>query len=316
MSPRPRYAYLGPAGTFTEAALRQVTSRTRPSSCPSSTSSPRSMRCAAGLRTSRSSRSRTPSRARSPPCSTRSPPGDLVIVREMLVPVSFSLAARAGTALGGRGTGRRAPARLGAVPPLAERAPPRRGARARGVEHRRPRAVADDPAATPDFEAALVPPAALEHYPLSVLAEQVADNPGAVTRFVVVGHPGELPAPTGADKTSLVVHLPDNEAGALLTMLEQFATPRREPVAHRVPSDRRRARPLPVLHRRRGPSRRGADGRGADGAAPGLPGRPLPRLVPEGRRRPQRGAPGTSGDDFEAARAWVDGLGSRPPGGC
>jgi prephenate dehydratase len=45
-----------------------------------------------------------------------------------------------------------------------------------------------------------------------------------VTRFVVVGHPGELPDPTGADKTSLVVHLPDNEAGALLTMLEQFAT--------------------------------------------------------------------------------------------
>ena len=57
-----------------------------------------------------------------------------------------------------------------------------------------------------------------------MLAEQVADNAAAVTRFVVVGHPGEIPPPTGADKTSLVVHLPDNEAGALLTMLEQFAT--------------------------------------------------------------------------------------------
>jgi prephenate dehydratase len=69
-----------------------------------------------------------------------------------------------------------------------------------------------------------VPPAALEHYPLQVLVEQVADNAAAVTRFVVVGRPGDLPAPTGADKTTLVVHLPDNEAGALLTMLEQFAT--------------------------------------------------------------------------------------------
>ena len=81
-----------------------------------------------------------------------------------------------------------------------------------------------DADASVDFDAALVPPAALAHYPLPVLAEQVADNAAAVTRFVVVGHPGELPAPTGADKTSLVVHLPDNEAGALLTMLEQFAT--------------------------------------------------------------------------------------------
>ena len=32
-----------------------------------------------------------------------------------------------------------------------------------------------------------------------------------------------MPPPTGADKTTLVVHLPDNEAGALLAMLEQFA---------------------------------------------------------------------------------------------
>jgi prephenate dehydratase len=44
-----------------------------------------------------------------------------------------------------------------------------------------------------------------------------------VTRFVVVGHPGDVPPRTGADKTTLVVHLPSNEAGALLTMLEQFA---------------------------------------------------------------------------------------------
>ena len=32
-----------------------------------------------------------------------------------------------------------------------------------------------------------------------------------------------MPPPTGADKTTLVVHLPDDEAGALLAMLEQFA---------------------------------------------------------------------------------------------
>ena len=51
-----------------------------------------------------------------------------------------------------------------------------------------------------------------------------ADNAAAVTRFVLVGRPGAVPAPTGADKTSLMVHLPSDRAGALLEMLEQFAT--------------------------------------------------------------------------------------------
>jgi prephenate dehydratase len=73
------------------------------------------------------------------------------------------------------------------------------------------------------FDAALVPPAAVEYYGLEVLAENVADNPQAVTRFVVVGRPGQIPAPTGADKTTLNVHLPSNRAGALLDMLGQFS---------------------------------------------------------------------------------------------
>jgi prephenate dehydratase len=83
--------------------------------------------------------------------------------------------------------------------------------------------LAEAPGDALDFDAALVPPAAPAHYGLDVLAEGVADNPHLVTRFVVVGHPGDVPPRTGADKTTLVVHLPSNEAGALLTMLEQFA---------------------------------------------------------------------------------------------
>jgi len=79
-------------------------------------------------------------------------------------------------------------------------------------------------AAAAGFEAALVPPPAVETYGLTTLAEGVADNPDAVTRFVMVGHPGDIPAPTGADKTTLVVHLSNDEAGALMTMLEQFST--------------------------------------------------------------------------------------------
>ena len=58
---------------------------------------------------------------------------------------------------------------------------------------------------------------------MQALYQDVADNPGAVTRFVLVSRPGSLPAPTGADKTTIQVALPVNESGALLTMLEQFA---------------------------------------------------------------------------------------------
>ena len=68
-----------------------------------------------------------------------------------------------------------------------------------------------------------MPPSAVAAYGLQALARSVADNPDMVTRFVLVGHPGDVPPPTGADKTTLVVHLPDDEAGALLAMLEQFA---------------------------------------------------------------------------------------------
>jgi prephenate dehydratase len=75
-----------------------------------------------------------------------------------------------------------------------------------------------------DFDAALVPPAAVAHYGLVTLASGVADNPSAVTRFVLIGRPGPVPPATGADKTTLSVALPDERAGALLELLEQFAT--------------------------------------------------------------------------------------------
>jgi prephenate dehydratase len=74
------------------------------------------------------------------------------------------------------------------------------------------------------FDAALVPPAAIGRYGLTPLQESVADNQSAVTRFVLIGKPGPVPPATGADKTTLVVHLPAERSGALLELLEQFAT--------------------------------------------------------------------------------------------
>ena len=60
-----------------------------------------------------------------------------------------------------------------------------------------------------------------------------------------------VPAPTGADKTSLIAELPDDRPGSLLDLLEQFSTRGVNLSLHRVAADRRRARPVPVRHRRR-----------------------------------------------------------------
>jgi prephenate dehydratase len=53
--------------------------------------------------------------------------------------------------------------------------------------------------------------------------ENIGDNDGAVTRFVLVAKPGKLPAPTGNDRTSLAVFIAIDHAGALLEVLTEFA---------------------------------------------------------------------------------------------
>ena len=45
-----------------------------------------------------------------------------------------------------------------------------------------------------------------------------------MTRFVLVSRTTDLPEPTGYDKTSLIIELPEDRSGTLLEMLEQFAT--------------------------------------------------------------------------------------------
>jgi prephenate dehydratase len=63
-------------------------------------------------------------------------------------------------------------------------------------------------------------PLAAQHFGLSVLAEGIEDHAGAVTRFVLVTREGRIPARTGSDKTTVVIQLPHNRAGALLEALE------------------------------------------------------------------------------------------------
>lgn len=73
------------------------------------------------------------------------------------------------------------------------------------------------------YEGALCSAVSAEKYGGKILAKEIADDPSAQTRFVLVSPLGVIPPPTGADKTTVQVTLPGNESGALLSMLEQFS---------------------------------------------------------------------------------------------
>jgi prephenate dehydratase len=70
--------------------------------------------------------------------------------------------------------------------------------------------------------AAIGPNLAAQLFALEVLERDVSDHPEAETRFVVVGR--EPAAPSGRDKTSLVIFIAEDKPGALLQILTEFAS--------------------------------------------------------------------------------------------
>ncbi|GAA2989673.1 prephenate dehydratase [Actinokineospora diospyrosa] len=74
-----------------------------------------------------------------------------------------------------------------------------------------------------EFDAAVTAPVAAEHYPLDVLATDVADERDAITRFLLLARPEKLPRPTGADRTSVIVVL-SHEPGELAAVLNELAS--------------------------------------------------------------------------------------------
>jgi prephenate dehydratase len=73
--------------------------------------------------------------------------------------------------------------------------------------------------------AAVAPRAAARVFDLEVIAADIADHPGNQTRFVLVGRAG-IPAPTGHDRTGLVVYQRADEPGSLISILQEFAARR------------------------------------------------------------------------------------------
>ncbi|HET7397234.1 MAG TPA: prephenate dehydratase [Intrasporangium sp.] len=146
----------------------------------------------------------------------------LVVVGEVLVPITFVLCARRGTsieAVHAVGTHSHAWAQVrgwvGTHLPGATYVPTLSTAAAAAALGGEGEVV---------FDAAVCAPVAAANEGLDVLARDIGDVPGAVTRFVLVARPGTLPEPTGADKTTVVLYQKDDHPGGLLELLEQFAS--------------------------------------------------------------------------------------------
>jgi prephenate dehydratase len=73
--------------------------------------------------------------------------------------------------------------------------------------------------------AAIAPRNAAQLYGLDVIAENIADHAGNQTRFVLIGKHA-IPAPSGHDRTALVVFQRADEPGSLISILQEFAARR------------------------------------------------------------------------------------------
>lgn len=73
--------------------------------------------------------------------------------------------------------------------------------------------------------AAVAPRTSAAVYGLEILDADIADHPGNQTRFVLVAREG-IPAPTGHDRTALVIYQRADEPGSLISILQEFAARR------------------------------------------------------------------------------------------
>ncbi len=219
--PPTRFAYFGPAGTFTEAAVRSLPAAAKGDLLPYATV-PAALEA---VRQGAADAAMVPfenSVEGSVNATLDELAGGepLVITREVVLPVAFALLARPGR-------------RLEDVVRVVTH--PHAEAQCRGwvaahlpgatVLPASSTAAAAALVAEPDsgYDAAIASSVAAARYRLATLADGVGDNPDAATRFVLVSRPGPPPTPTGSDRTSLVAFMREDHPGALLEILEEFA---------------------------------------------------------------------------------------------
>jgi prephenate dehydratase len=84
-------------------------------------------------------------------------------------------------------------------------------------------AAAEELASGANYDAAICSVVAAKHYGLEILAQGIGDSDSAWTRFVLVSKPGHAQSSTGNDKTTLSLFMHRNQPGALLNILTEFA---------------------------------------------------------------------------------------------
>ena len=212
------YAYLGPSGTFTEQALRKISSK-------DDVLTPYANVTAAlnAVREGKADKAFVPIENSIEGVVARTldelAVGDpLVITAETTLPVSFALMVlpeNYGKPISRIATHPHAEAQCRTY--VAENLP---GAE---VIDAHSTAAAAKGLLEKNYDAAIASEIAAENYGLKIIARDIGDNQGAVTRFVVAEKPGVTPPPTGSDRTSLVTFIDSDRSGALLEILSEFA---------------------------------------------------------------------------------------------
>ncbi len=211
-----RFAYLGPVGTFTEAALKKIT-------CDSDVLIPYANVTAAlnAVRSGDAQFALVPIENSVEGVVARTldelATGDpLTIAGEVTLPVSFALMAKPGTTN---------IVRIGTHPHAESQC---RAYIAKNYPHAEivptnSTSAAAELVGKGELDAAIASTAAATHFGLEILAENIGDNTEAVTRFISAQKPGWIPEPTGHDRTSMAIFIDIDHAGALLEILQVFA---------------------------------------------------------------------------------------------
>jgi prephenate dehydratase len=210
------FAYLGPVGTFTEAALKKIT-------CDSDVLVPYANVTAAldAVRQGKAEFALVPIENSVEGVVARTldelATGDpLTIAGEVTLPVTFALMTKPGLNKVSRiGTHPHAESQCRAY--IAKNYPQAE------IVPTSSTSAAAELVSKGELDAAIASSVAASHFGLEILAENIGDNAGAVTRFICAQKPGWIPEPTGNDRTSMAIFIDIDHAGALLEILQVFA---------------------------------------------------------------------------------------------
>ncbi|GAA4657611.1 prephenate dehydratase [Streptomyces chumphonensis] len=220
MSPASRYTYLGPEGTFTEAALRSLPEAATRELVPmvsvaTALDAVRAGEAAGALVPIENSVEGGVTATLDELASGR----PLMIYREVLLPIAFALLVRPGTGLESIKTVTGHPVAQPQVRKWLAAHLPEAGWESAASNADGARLVQEG-----RYDAAFAGEFAAATYGLEPLVRDIHDTENAVTRFVLVGRPARPAAPTGADKTSVVMWLRTDHPGALLEVLHEFSS--------------------------------------------------------------------------------------------